>query len=191
MEIEMRPTNFIDLTRDMTSGYQTPGVNFLQHGEMVNERFLDLIGRQEMNWRLPKWFSSYKDQIIEKLQPDLSLISAYQIWHDCGKPYARSVDSNGKVHYPDHSKVSSEIWESLGGCPRIGNLILRDMDFHLLKPAEAKEYSNQPDCLILLVTALCEVHANAEMFGGQESDSFKIKWKRLNKVGDIIIENHL
>jgi len=40
----------------------------------------------------------------------------------------------------------------------------------------------------LLVAALCELHANAKMFGGIESTSFKIKWKKLNKRGKQIVK---
>jgi hypothetical protein len=34
---------------------------------------------------------------------------------------------------------------------------------------------------------LCEIHANADMFGGINSTSFKIKFKQINKRGKAII----
>jgi hypothetical protein len=182
-----RPLNFSTLIRDMSSGFQMPGVSFLQHGELVADRFSDLLGDRQMTWRLPIWFLSYRDQIVTRIMPDIETIKAYQVYHDCSKPYCREVDDSGRAHYPDHSKVSAEIWRSLGGSERIGSLIARDMDCHLLRPAGATEFAKRADSLILLLTALCEVHANAEMFGGIQSDSFKIKWKRLDKIGEIIL----
>lgn len=41
--------------------------------------------------------------------------------------------------------------------------------------------------MTLLVTALAELHSNAAMFGGIESTSFKIKWKKLDKLGKKLI----
>jgi len=44
-----------------------------------------------------------------------------------------------------------------------------------------------PEAAALLLTAIAEVHSNAEMFGGHDSDSFKAKIKRLDKRGRIAI----
>ncbi len=171
----------------MELGRQTAGVSFWQHGVMVADGFNDLIGDRTEQWRLPDWFTKHEAFIKAKLEPHLASISTYQIWHDCGKPYSRSVDADGKVHYPDHATVSANIWLRLGGDPFIGDLIRDDMRCHLLRPADALEFSKHPNALILLITALCELHANATMFGGIESDSFKIKYKRLDKCGNIIL----
>ena len=38
----------------------------------------------------------------------------------------------------------------------------------------------------LLLAGLAEIHSNAEMFGGLDSVSFKIKWKQINKRGKAI-----
>ena len=179
-----RPLTRDQLILDMTNGYQTSGVNFLQHGQMVADRFDDLMGEQKMQWRLPAWFN--KNKIVLS---DVDSIKEYQIFHDCGKPYCRTVDDAGKMHYPDHATVSAEIWQSLGGSDRVVSLITRDMECHLLRPADASAFAMTPDAMILLLTALCEVHTNASMFGGLESDSFKIKWKRLDKCGSIIMNN--
>jgi hypothetical protein len=40
----------------------------------------------------------------------------------------------------------------------------------------------------LLLTGLAEVHANAKMFGGLESTSFKIKFSQIEKRGNAIIK---
>jgi len=174
----------------MQAGFQTTGLSFWEHGSMVAARFRDLMNPNPcMVWRLPDWFSENADWIRAQLMPNFELITTYQQWHDCGKPYCRTVDEDGKAHYPDHAAVSAQIWAKLGGDPTIGRLIEQDMLCHQLRPADAEAFASNPDALTLLVTALCELHANASMFGGISSDSFKIKYKRLDKCGAIILKN--
>lgn len=62
-----------------------------------------------------------------------------------------------------------------------------DMDIHLLKADGVPEFTARPQAAALLLTGLAEVHANAAMFGGIESTSFKIKWKQIDKRGRQII----
>ena len=64
------------------------------------------------------------------------------------------------------------------------------MDVHLMKAADVESFCKEQGVrktISLLITALCEVHANAEMFGGIESVNFKIKTKQINKRGKSII----
>lgn len=172
----------------MRKGFQTRGISYWEHGWLVACRFRDLMNPEPaMTWRLPKWFTENATWIRATLAPDFDTIIEYQKWHDCGKPYCRTVDDDGRIHYPDHAKISADIWRELGGDPFIADLIEHDMDCHLLRPAEAEAFAKQPNALILLVTALCELHANATMFGGLSSDSFKIKYKRLERCGQIIL----
>lgn len=172
----------------MQAGTQTKGISFWEHGSLVAARFRDLMNAEpNMTWRLPSWFTENVDWIRGTLAPDFDIISTYQLWHDCGKPFARVVDADGKIHYPNHAKISADIWRKLGGDALIGDLIERDMDCHLLRPAEACDFALKPHALVLLVTALCELHANASMFGGIESDSFKMKFKRLDRCGSLIL----
>lgn len=173
----------------MSSGFQFKDLTYWGHGSMVVDYFDDLMTLvQQKTWQLPKWFTENAEWIRANLVKDLLLIRTYQQWHDCGKPYCREVDTSGKVHYPNHANISADIWLSLEGDKRVADLIARDMDCHLLRPADALEFSTTRDALILLITTLCELHANAEMFGGIQSDSFKIKWKRLNKCGNTIVQ---
>lgn len=172
----------------MQSGHQTTGISYWDHGSLVTARFRDLMSpTPAMNWHLPNWFTDNAEWIRTDLQPDMNLILEYQQWHDCGKPYCLTIDEQGKKHYPNHAEISSQIWMSLGGDSAIGKLISEDMLCHQLRPAGAAEFAQNPDALILLVTALCELHSNATMFGGFSSDSFKIKYKRLDKCGSIIL----
>jgi hypothetical protein len=174
----------------MQAGFQTAGISYWEHGQLVAARFRDLMNpNPNMTWRLPAWFEQNADWIRAKLAPDFELISSYQLWHDCGKPFCRIVDEDGKSHYPDHANVSAKIWRQLGGDPKIGDLIEQDMLCHQLRPADAEAFASNPNALTLLVTALCELHANASMFGGFQSDSFKIKYKRLDKCGSIILKS--
>lgn len=157
-----------------------PGQTILQHGEAVAARFKDLIGERRLEWKLPDWFDL---ELLLPLCPDSNRMEFYHVFHDVGKPYCRTVDEEGRQHFPDHARISASIWRVNGGDPLIARLIEHDMDMHLLKPSEAAEYKHLDLAPALLLTALAEIHANAEMFGGMESTSFKIKWKSLNKVG--------
>jgi len=51
------------------------------------------------------------------------------------------------------------------------------MDAHLLKSADLPEFAARPEAVALLSMALAEVHSNIDLFGGQDSGSFKIKAK--------------
>lgn len=101
--------------------------------------------------------------------------------HDISKPYVRVVDNDGKEHYPNHSYESYILYIERFGVDEYAFMILHDMDFHKLRGKELvslweKSYSDH-----IYATAWAEIYANAELFGGFESDSFKIKRKRLVK----------
>lgn len=173
----------------MQHGYQTHGISYWDHGSIVAARFKDLMSpTPAMEYQLPQWYTENKDFIKAALIPKMDDICTYQLWHDLGKPYCRTVDEDGKIHYPNHADISAEIWEHLGGDREIGQLIRDDMLCHQLRTSDAEAFASNPNALILLVTALCELHANATMFGGYQSDSFKIKYKRLSKCGAIILK---
>ena len=166
----------------MSSCCQTPGQTILQHGVAVADRFKDLVGERRLEWRLPDWF----DLDLLNLCPSAEVMEQYHIYHDCGKPFCRTVDEEGRQHFPDHARISASIWRVYGGDPFIATLIEHDMDMHTLKAAEAADYKHLDLAPALLLTALAELHANAAMFGGLESTSFKIKWKNLNKLGKVL-----
>ena len=182
-------TTFDELKLDMKTGFQSTGISYWEHGQLVAARYRDLISAEpRMDWVLPKWFSENKTWICEKLQPHYDALQTYQLWHDCGKPAALVVDADGKKHYPNHAAISAEIWRKLGGDELVAKLIEQDMLCHQLRPAGAIEFSHNPLALPLLITALCELHANAVMFGGFTSESFKIKYRRLTRCGELIMD---
>lgn len=184
-----------DLTREslllaMRECNQTVDMTVLEHGEMVAAYYRDLVEHLRDNralkfeWRLPNWI--YDPLLIEDLPSD-DIMAAYHVFHDCGKPFCRVVDKDGRQHFPGHAAVSQVAWSSIGGDPQIGTLIGMDMDAHLLKGDEVEAFARRLQARALLLTALSEVHANASMFGGIESVSFKMKWKHLDKRGKAIL----
>lgn len=179
-----------DLLQSMRECNQTAGMTVLEHGEMVADYYRDLIshirdGRPlQHEWRLPGWI--YDPVLLEGLPTD-EMMAEYHVFHDCGKPLCRVVDEEGRQHFPDHAAVSVAAWLAIGGDPEIGTLIGMDMDVHLLKGDGVQTFARRPQARALLLTALSEVHANASMFGGIESVSFKIKLKNLDKRGKGIL----
>lgn len=164
---------------------QTPTQNTLQHGFSVWKNLYKLAYTDDhKDFRLPQWFSQYKSQLKNNLH-DFKTLKHYSIFHDCGKFACLTVDENGKKHFPDHANVSASIFKNhIRNDETILRLIKNDMIFHTLKYDEiiALKLSTKDLCSLML-TALSELHANAALFGGIESDSFKIKWKRLDKLG--------
>jgi len=170
----------------MSACEQTRGLTILEHGEQVAQKYKDLLAGSTAGWKLPDWFIKHSAELF-KLAPSPEVMEQYHIYHDCGKSYVRTVDAEGRQHFPNHAQVSASIWRVHGGSEQIAQLMQHDMDMHLLKPAEAASYGRLDLVPALLLTALSEIHANADMFGGIESTSFKIKWKCLSKVGNNLI----
>ncbi len=182
-------TTLKDVIIDMINTPQTNTQNVLEHGISINKYFNDLIGERKLDWRLPEWFTSNEDFIMSNLH-DYSTIQEYQIFHDMGKPYCLEIDSEGRRHFPNHAQVSYETHKKYSNNSTVSDLILKDMVFHTIKADDVQEFINSNDIktvLTLLVTALCELHSNAAMFGGIESDSFKIKFKQLDRRGKQVL----
>ena len=187
ISLQIRTAEQHALIKSMSECYQTEGVTILEHGLQVAEKFNELISGNMEEWRLPEWFISNKDWLISNL-PSSEVLQQYQVFHDCGKVKCLVVDEDGKRHFPNHAMVSAREWLIAGGSQEVANLIERDMDMHLLKPSQASEYKRLDLVPALLLTALSEIHANAQMFGGIESVSFKIKFKQLSKRGNAFIK---
>lgn len=162
----------------------------LEHGQSVWSYTEKLLNSDTSHMRLPQWFISHKEQILNNLH-DIETIRLYNVYHDNGKHLCKIVDSEGKVHYPNHAQVSKQNWLAHGGDETVARLIGLDMVMHTESIAEIKE-RNLPikDGLTLLITALAELHANAEMFGSIDSTSFKIKFKKIDKVGKFLCDHY-
>ena len=178
---------------------QTKNQNVLQHGESVRDHLFDLLDhlqygeKLKYEWKIPEWIYEYKDLILEKIY-DRFTLAEYTVFHDCGKPYCKTVDEEGKVHFPNHAEVSYNVFKSVfpqgfgGWDDVVPELILMDMDIHTMKSEDIDGFAKSPHAITLLITGLAEIHSNAAMFGGIDSVSFKIKWKQIDKRGKKILQ---
>ena len=161
---------------------QTKGQSVYQHGQSVYAYFCDLRESQKFDWRLPSWFNL---KLFENIH-DEDIVKDYLIFHDIGKPFCREIDSEGKVHFPNHAETSKRVFLEDGGSPIAANLIGWDMVLHSCSAEEIKSYCSQwtiKDAYTLLLASLSEIHSNSRLFGGIESISFKSKWKNLERRG--------
>lgn len=175
----------------MTQCEQMKNLSVYEHGVSVHNYYLDLKNhilngeKLKYEWKLPEWI--FDKFLWESLESE-EIIKNYQIFHDCGKPYCLTIDEEGKKHFPNHAKVSFDIWNSLNQNEIEAELMLHDMDIHLLRGGDIDNFCKLPFASTLLITGLCEIHSNAVMFGGIDSTSFKIKWKNIKKFGNRIVD---
>lgn len=173
----------------MNSCFQSAQQTTLEHGMAVYNAYLALMANST-EAPVPNWFAENFEWFSSQ-QVDKSTLKYYLVYHDCAKFKTLSVDLEGNQHFAGHALASKHLWEELFGPSLISELIGRDMDMHLLKPSLIKTY-DRPDFMpTLLVCALAELHANAAMFGGFDSTSFKIKFKALTRLGNTFIKTTL
>lgn len=181
--------NISDILYDMSITPQTDNQSVLEHGLSVLKYYKQLCEGNTEGWRLPKWWDDHKDYIFENMHSKAD-VEEYMMFHDIGKPYCIEYDENGRRHYPNHAEVSAKVYSEYKKNPVVEELIRMDMLFHKVEPEvfnSIKERLSSDDdnfkktINTLIVSALCELHSNAEMFGGIESDSFKIKFKNYEK----------
>lgn len=176
----------------MSEYEQTKGLSVLEHGISVKNYLFDLINHLkdgtplQYEWKLPDWVLENKDLLLSSLSDDETL-ELYTTYHDCGKPFCLEIDSEGRRHFPNHAEVSYQIFSQVFSNPVAADLVRHDMDIHLLKSDGVSDFCQNPYALTLLLTGLSELHSNAQMFGGLDSTSFKIKFKCINQRGKQII----
>lgn len=180
------------LILDMQKCCQTETQSVYQHGLSVRNYLFELIGALRNNqqldgWRIPEWIWTYRIQILDALLPD-NILEEYTTFHDCGKPYCLSFDEQGRKHFPNHAEISYQTWLSIGGNSQAAQLMKMDMTIHQMKACDIDEFIKHPEAISLLLTGLAEIHSNAQMFGGIESESFKIKWNQINRRGKTICQ---
>lgn len=141
--------------------------------------------------------------IIEELRGDATfnrlledgIIEEYLTWHDIGKPFCFSQDENGRWHFPEHATISADIWISANtkngrlsyNDVIISYLMCHDLDLLIMKPSEADAYEITKFTPTQILCAFAAIYSNSGMFGGLESESFKIKKKKLLKSSQRII----
>lgn len=180
------------IINDMRNCYQFKDLSVLGHGLAVKRKASKLVKGDFQGFTLPDWFKDNFTQISECIY-DWKVVKRYAIWHDCGKPYCRTVDPEGKQHFDGHAEQSKRTFlEKVSQNNVVADLIGNDMLLHTCKADELEiclksGKLNKPDAFTLLIVAFAELHANAEMFGGTDSVSFKIKYKQLDKRGKQIL----
>lgn len=187
------------LIKDMQECQQTPGQSVYEHGLSVRNYLFDLLEHLETGsplkytWKIPAWVYENKEFILSKMC-DVFTLEEYTRFHDCGKPYCKTIDTEGKVHFPDHAEVSYEVYKSVfksmfaNVVDDVAELIRMDMDIHTMKSEQLSVFAKSPYAVTLIMTGLAEIHSNAAMFGGIDSVSFKIKWKQIDKRGRQVLE---
>lgn len=167
---------------------QTETQSVYDHGISVWKHTKKLISGQFDNFKLPEWFEQNHRYIVNNLVSTKD-IKDYNIFHDCGKPYCLEYDDQGRKHFPNHENVSKETWLKISDNQIVADLIGYDMALHRDTVDQIKSYNwSKEIAFTLLITAFAEIHSNAKMFGGIESTSFKIKWKKLDKRGKMLMK---
>lgn len=166
---------------------QTDTMNVLQHGESVWEYSKNLISGNFDGFKLPDWFIKNHRYIVNNLH-STNDIKDYNIFHDCGKPYCLVYDEEGKKHFPNHANVSKEVWSLVSRNKIVEELIGYDMSLHSDTVDVIQSYNWYiKTAFTLLITSFAEIHSNASMFGGIESTSFKMKYKKLDQRGKMLM----
>ncbi len=155
----------------------------LDHGRSVHEHYKQLIGELESGTFEDSTTLMEVYRLVRPNLPPPEVLHPYHEYHDCGKHLVLTVE-DGKRRFPNHAEASAQQYAHL--FPEDGftiALIRRDMDFHMLRGDDIDALWKSPFAPILYLTAWAEINANAEMFGGRCSESYKIKRSRLIQAG--------
>lgn len=170
-----------ELHAAMAACEQAPGQNMLQHGQSVHDHYRWLIAQLETGAAPFPILAAVHARF--PCSPPAAL-ERYHRYHDCGKHLVQTTDADGKRHFPGHAEASAQQYALLfPEDTETQHLIRKDMDFHTLRGDDLLALCQDPLAPVLYLTAWAEVYANAAMFGGTQSDSFKIKAKRLIQAG--------
>lgn len=174
-------TTLPELHAAMEACEQAPGLNMLQHGQAVHAHYRGLLDQAAQH---PEAHPILAQVLARFSLPAPEALERYHVYHDCGKHLVQTVNTEGKRQFPGHAQASAQQFALLFPEDTMTRrLIERDMDFHALRGDDLLALCQDPLAPILYVTAWAEVYANAAMFGGLQSDSFKIKAKRLIQAG--------
>lgn len=157
------------------------GLTIMEHGQSVWSYSKRLISGDFDGMRIPDWLEDNHSFIVNNMH-SMSDTKLYNIYHDCGKPQCLEIDDSGRRHFPNHAEVSEKVWRSVSDNDIVAKLIGNDMSLHTLTSEQIDSLDlSTKDLVTLIITSYAEIHSNASMFGGIESTSFKIKWKKLTK----------
>lgn len=177
-------TSHRDLYDLMQNTPQCEGVNVYEHGQMVHKKYTYLKSYFNLQtmvdpYDIPEELFVWYWRNHHKILPE-HFTSLYHIFHDCGKPLCIVYDEHGRKHFPNHAEISAEQYGLIYPNQKIIQQLIRmDMDFHTLKGDNLTQLWKHELAPTLYITAWAELFANADMFGGIESTSFKIKKKQL------------
>jgi hypothetical protein len=164
----------------------------LNHGNLVWHYLQKLISGNWEGMKIPEWYEKNHAYIVSKIH-SLEILKKYSINHDCGKHLCKTIDEQGKIHYPKHEEYSCNYWlEHFPEETVVSWLILNDMFFHTCSSSELDNHNfSEKDLFSLLITSLAEIHANSELFGGIESTSFKVKYKQIDRRGNKVCKTYI
>lgn len=172
---------------------QTDTQTIFEHCESVTNYTIQLIDHLKSdnlelkNWKIPSWLYLYKLEILNNLL-SIDIITEYTMFHDIGKPHCLELDQFGKRHFPNHTEVSAKLYLEATKNIQVSKLISLDMKIHTIKENETHDFIKNKEAITLLLVALAEIHSNANMFGGIESLSFRIKFKQIFSKGKSVLK---
>ncbi len=174
-----------DLQIAMANTMQSSTQTVLEHCLSVNSCFWMLVDHLQQGTEIPGWWKipAWAKAMTDLLDQDSDTISEYLCFHDCGKPFCQTTDDWGATHFPNHARVSHDIWIEAGGSVEVALLMLHDMDFHTMRADTMEAFCSLPFTPTLMLAGLAEIHANAELFGGPDSPGFKIKCEHAKRRG--------
>lgn len=165
----------------MEECHQSAHETVWQHCQSVAKTYFSILETPE-KFQLPPIIKDNWNRLTQN-QADPAIVREYLTWHDCGKPACVSL-VDGRISFPNHAEVSENLFRKAGGNPESAKFIGLDMVFHLVKPSQvAADLQSLKlttiETMTLLLTAWAALFSNAEMFGGTNSESFKIKYSQL------------
>ena len=184
----------------MKNCYQFKNQNMIEHGLLVRKHHKQIIKdlhHSTNQYELPDELRAHSKQFL-KHQYNNHILSYYQLYHDCGKPFCLEIDDDGKRRYPKHEEVSAKVFSDAFSktkhCDKISTLIANDMIFHKENMTDIDAFLEACDdkrlVYSLILTSFAELYANKSMFDDNNQTSFKIKYKKLHRVVKKIIKHH-
>lgn len=158
--------------------------NVLEHGMDCWHRYQRLIqqlgrGHVEPNW--PEWLQQSGSVLLAR-QASQACMRDYLVNHDCGKAAVLTHGEDGRLHFPGHAERSAQLWRQARKPEEQALLMELDMLLHTAPIEAMAEFSRNRLAASLLLATFAQLQSNAHsIFGGEQSDSYKIKLKALNR----------